>query len=82
MATVLEDANGFLGGNSLLLVLATTFEYFQNIMSEQQHVHEGNVLRLRGIPWSATEQEIAEFFKGTSVFFRFGKFFRKFGGKK
>lgn len=47
-----------------LTVFDAHVEDFQNILSKQQHVNEERVLRLRGLPWNATKEDIANFFHG------------------
>lgn len=50
-----------------------TVDEFESIMSKQRGAQDETVVRLRGLPWDATESDIAEFFNGTSlkIFFLF-----------
>lgn len=41
-----------------------TRDEFQSIMSKQKNIQDETVLRLRGLPWDATENEIFDFFQG------------------
>lgn len=41
-----------------------SFDEFQSIMSKQKNIQDETVLRLRGLPWDATELEISNFFQG------------------
>lgn len=42
----------------------TLFHLFVQIMGE-----EGFVVRLRGLPWSATPEDVEKFFDGENVYF-------------
>lgn len=42
-----------------------TVDEFESIMSKQRGAQDETVVRLRGLPWDATESDIAEFFNGT-----------------
>lgn len=44
-----------------------TVDEFESIMSKQRGAQDETVVRLRGLPWDATESDIAEFFNGTCV---------------
>lgn len=46
------------------LVFDAHIEDFRNIINKQQNIDEDCVLRLRGLPWNATELDIADFFRG------------------
>lgn len=42
-----------------------TVDEFESIMNKQKGAQDETVVRLRGLPWDATESEIADFFNGT-----------------
>lgn len=42
-----------------------TVDEFESIMSKQSGSQDETVVRLRGLPWNASESDIAEFFNGT-----------------
>lgn len=44
-----------------------TVDEFESIMSKQRGAQDETVVRLRGLPWDATESDIAEFFNGMSA---------------
>lgn len=44
-------------------------------MSKQKNVQDETVLRLRGLPWDASEADIADFFQGSAPF-EINQFFR------
>lgn len=48
-------------------VFEATVDEFESIMSKQRGAQDETVVRLRGLPWDATESDIAEFFNGTCV---------------
>lgn len=45
-------------------VFEATVDEFESIMSKQSGSQDETVVRLRGLPWDASESDIAEFFKG------------------
>lgn len=45
-------------------VFEATVDEFESIMSKQRGAQDETVVRLRGLPWDATESDIAEFFNG------------------
>lgn len=45
-------------------VFTAKFEDFKIILNKQQNLRHESVLRLRGLPWNATEKDIADFFQG------------------
>lgn len=46
------------------IVFDATVDEFESIMSKQRGAQNETVVRLRGLPWDATENDIAEFFQG------------------
>lgn len=51
-----------------IAVFEATLDEFQSIMSKQKSVQDETVLRLRGLPWDASELEITNFFQGMRIF--------------
>lgn len=47
-------------------VFPANFGDSQDILCKQKHTQDSIVLRLRGLPWNVTEQNIADFFQGIS----------------
>lgn len=41
----------------------------QQQSQNQQNDDDGNVVRLRGLPWAATAADVLKFFEGTELFF-------------
>lgn len=52
----------------LIVVFEAAYDEFQSIMSKQRGAQDETVVRLRGLPWDATESDIAEFFQGIIKF--------------
>lgn len=50
-----------------LTVFESSIDEFQSIMSKQKGAQDESVVRLRGLPWNATESDISEFFDGESI---------------
>lgn len=48
----------------LTTVFEASFDEFQSIMNKQKGAQDESVVRLRGLPWNATEADIADFFQG------------------
>lgn len=44
----------------------SSFDEFQSVMSKQKGAQDESVVRLRGLPWDATESDIVDFFQGKS----------------
>lgn len=42
-----------------------SYDEFQSIMNKQKGIQDESVVRLRGLPWNANENDIADFFQGT-----------------
>lgn len=55
----------------LFAVFGATYEEFETAMNQQRNYQQENVLRLRGLPWTATNRDIIEFFKGEILIFFF-----------
>lgn len=51
---------------SFVAVFESSLDEFQNVMSKQKGAQDESVVRLRGLPWNATESDIADFFDGES----------------
>ncbi|XP_055300954.1 heterogeneous nuclear ribonucleoprotein F-like [Sitodiplosis mosellana] len=54
-------------GTRYIEVFESSFDEFQSIMSKQKGAQDESVVRLRGLPWNATESEISEFFDGLLI---------------
>lgn len=48
----------------ILTVFEASFDEFRSIMNKQKGAQDESVVRLRGLPWNATENDIADFFQG------------------
>lgn len=47
-----------------LTVFESTTDEFKSVMSQQICAQNESVVRLRGVPWNATEKDITDFFQG------------------
>lgn len=64
----LVDGKRFNKTKKLFAVFSARREDFENIMRKQNIVQHDTVVKLRGLPWRVTVEEIVKFFDGMSLF--------------